>query len=225
MRRLVIVATALAVVALGCGSEEPDPSVISAGQVDIKLPDGWTVEDARVVPPAEVEAAPTGGTGPGEEASATTTPPDTIPLSEDDPQTAFFQAASVFQQCLDDEGFEFMGLPDSNNPNSPANDPDYLASLGTCAAKSNIVQALENVQKAEDAMTPAEIEESNEQYIEWRECMIGKGWGIPEPTPDERGRLFSISGSAQGGGPQFEAPAGESILDSDDFSDCIEEIS
>jgi hypothetical protein len=55
--------------------------------------------------------------------------------------------------------------------------------------------------------------------------MIGKGWGIPEPVPDERGRLFSIGGAAQGGGPQFEAPAGESLLDSDDFSDCIEEVS
>src|SRR5688500_15989830 len=116
VRRLVIAAVVLAALAAACGSEEPDPSVISAGQVDSKLPDGWTVEDARVVPPAEVEAAPTGGTGPGQEAAATTTPPDTIPLSEDDPQTAFFQAASVFQGCLDDEGFSFMGLPDSNNP-------------------------------------------------------------------------------------------------------------
>ena len=233
MRPAAIVATVLALVAVApaCGSEEPEPGVLRAGQVDIQLPEGWTVEEASAVRPPRPDdgdgagAQPTGGTGPGQQPPPTTTPPETIPLSEDDPQTAFFKAAQVFQQCLDDEGFEFIGVPDAANPNAPSNDPDYLAALGTCAAKSNIIQALENVQKAEDAMTPAEIEERNEQYLEWRECMIGKGWGIPEPTPDERGRLFSFSGAAQGGGPQFDPPAGESLLDSDDFGDCIDEVS
>jgi hypothetical protein len=227
VRRTIIALTALAVFVPACGSSEPNPGIVRAGQVDIQLPAGWTVEEATVTKPPTVaaEAGPTGSTGPGQEASATTTPPETIPLSEDDPQTAFFKAASVFQTCLDEEGFEFIGVPDANNPNSPSNDPDYLTALGTCASKSNIIQALQNVQKAEDEMTPADIEERNEQYLDWRECMIGKGWGIPEPKPDEKGRLFSFSGAAQGGGPQFDPPAGESLLDSDDFSACIEEVS
>lgn len=224
-RPFAIAAISLAALLPACSTDEPDPSIVRAGQVDIKLPDGWTVSDAVVSKPPEVAAAaPAGGTGPGAEPSATTTPPDTIPLSEDDPQTAFFKAANVFQQCLDDEGFQFIGIPDSGNPNSPTNDPDYLSALGTCASKSNIIQALENVQAAEDAMTPAEIEESNEQYLEWRDCMIGRGWGIPEPQPDERGRLFSFGGAASGGGPQFEPPPGESVTNSDDVTECIEEV-
>ena len=224
VRRLAIALTALAIAVPACGSSDPDPGVVRAGQVDIQLPAGWSVQDATATRPAPAGGAqPTGSTGPGQEASATTTPPETIPLSEDDPQTAFFKAASVFQTCLDDEGFEFIGVPDAAHPNAPSNDPDYLTALGTCASKSNIIQALQNVQKAEDAMTPAEIEERNEQYLDWRECMIGKGWGIPEPKPDEKGRLFSFSGAAQGGGPQFDPPAGESLLDSEDFSDCVEE--
>lgn len=228
MRRSLFAAIALVLLAPACAEEERDPQVLRAGQVDIRLPDGWTVEEASAVkPPSQVAAdAPTGGTGvAGAAVPATTTPPDTVPLSEDDPQTAFFKAASVFQQCMDDNGTEFIGVPDANNPSSPTNDPDYLSALGTCASKSNIIQALQDVQAAEEAMTPADIEEANERYLVWRECMIGHGWGIPEPVPDERGRLFSIGGAASGGGPQIDAPPGEDLLSSDHFSDCLQEAS
>ena len=229
-RPYVIVAVTLAVlatVATGCSDDEPRPGIVQAGQVDIQLPEGWTVTDAGAQRPPELAAAgePTGGTGPGATPTETTSPPDTVPLASEDPQTAFFQAVGVFQQCMDDNGTTFIGVPDASNPNSPANDPEYLEVLGTCAAKSNILQAMEQVRVAEAAMTPAEIEEQNEQYLEWRDCMIGRGWGIPEPTPDAEGRLFSLSGAGQNGGASFDPPAGESILDSDDLGECIEEVS
>lgn len=230
VHRLLFAAVALLTLSSACADEERDPQVLRAGQVDIRLPDGWTVEEATAVkPPAQPAASsdgPTGGTGvAGAGVPATTTPPDTVPLAEDDPQTAFFKAASVFQQCMEENGTEFIGVPDASNPNSPTNDPDYLSVLGTCASKSNIVQALQEVQAAEEAMTPADIQEANEGYLVWRECMIGRGWGIPEPVPDERGRLFSIGRAASSGGPQIEAPPGEDLLSSDDFSDCLQEAS
>lgn len=224
MRRSIAAVIALLLLAPACSEEEADPQVLRAGQVDIRLPDGWTVEEASAVKPAAGGDAPTGGTGPGADPSATTTPPDTVPLSQDDPQTAFFKAVRVFQQCMQDNGTDFIGIPDAANPNSPTNDPDYLAVLGTCASKSNILQALTDVQAAQDAMTPAEIEESNEQYLDWRECMIGLGWGIPEPEPDERGRLFSFGGGGSGP-PAFDPPPGEDPLTSGDFQECIEEVS
>jgi hypothetical protein len=229
VRRILISALAVVALASACGSEDPDPTVLRAGQVDIKLPDGWTVDEAHAVkPPAQGEASsdgPTGGTGQtGSAAPATTTPPDTVPLSEDDPQTAFFKAARVFQQCMKDNGTDFIGVPDASNPDSPTNDPDYLSVLGTCASKSNIVQALTAMQAAQDSMTPAEIKQSNEDYLDWRECMIGRGWGIPEPKPDEKGRLFSFGGGGSGP-PQFEPPAGQDPFSSPDFQECIEEVS
>jgi hypothetical protein len=125
---------------------------------------------------------------------------------------------------MDDNGTDFIGVPDAANPDSPTNDPDYLSVLGTCASKSNIVQALTAVQAAQDAMTPAEIKESNEQYLDWRECMIGRGWGIPKPKPDEKGRLFSFGGGGSGP-PQFEPPPGQDPISSPDFQECIEEVS
>src|SRR4051794_20936974 len=92
VRRILICALALAALAPACGHDDPDPTVLRAGQIDIKLPDGWTVEDAHAVRPGKEPSSggPTGGTGQaGSAAPATTTPVDTVPLSQDDPQTAF----------------------------------------------------------------------------------------------------------------------------------------
>ena len=222
-RGIVAVVVSIAVaVGAGCGGDddEAQSNVIQAGQVDIRLPDGWTVSEEGATRPAtagEQAAAP--GAAPGESAATA----DTVPLAEDDPQTAFFTAVGTFTQCLDERGFTFIGIPDQANPSSPTNDPAYLEALGTCASKSNILQALEDVRAFEDALTPEEIEERNEQYLTWRDCMIDRGWGIPEPKPDEKGRLFTFGNAGQTGPPQFDAPPGEDLLTSDDFGACLEE--
>jgi hypothetical protein len=220
---VAIVVSIASVGAVGCGGDDDgaQPNVIRAGQVDIRLPDGWTVtEEGATRPPADrARAAAPGGAAPGESAATA----DTVPLAEDDPQTAFFTAVGTFTQCLDERGFTFIGIPDQANPSSPTNEPTYLEALGTCASKSNILQALEEVRAFEDALTPEEIEERNESYLTWRDCMIDRGWGIPEPKPDEKGRLFTFGNAGQNGPPQFDAPAGEDLLTSDDFGACLEE--
>jgi hypothetical protein len=213
----------LALVLGACGHDEPAPDVLRAGQVDIKLPPGWKLTENGATRPA---AAAGRGAGQGDAAAAPqaqAATDDTVPLAQDDPQTAFFKAVRVFQECLDDLGTTFIGVPDASNPASPTNDPAYLRDLGTCAAKSNILQALQDVQKAQDAMTPAEIETQNEGYLDWRECMIGRGWGIPKPKPDEKGRLFSFGGS--NGPPAFTPPPGQDAFSSPDFQECIDEVS
>ena len=35
-----------------------------------------------------------------------------------------------------------------------------------------------------------EIENQNRQFIAFRDCMVGRGWSIPEPVPNEQGLLF-----------------------------------
>lgn len=192
------------------------PNVISAGQVDIQLPAGWKVTDSGVERPPRAQPG-----GSGAPVSSGSDSEDTIPLAEEDPQTKFFEALSSFSSCLQEAGVKFIGAPDPANPNSPANDPNYIQNLATCAARSNIVQALEEQQAAQDNLTPEEIEQQNKGYLAWRDCMIGRGWGIPEPKPDSKGRLFSFG--AQGGTPQFDPPAGEDILSSDDVRECATE--
>ena len=57
-RRIVIAVCLAAVLAAGCSDDTPEPGVVRAGQVDIKLPDGWTVDgpaDARALATAGVD--------------------------------------------------------------------------------------------------------------------------------------------------------------------------
>lgn len=187
--------------------------MLSAGQIDIKLPPGYEVVDGKVVKPA---GGASGGGGSGKTATATTT----IPLAQDqDPTTALFSALAKFRGCLDGLGVKFIGAPDRANPDSPTNDPDYVQALGTCASRSNIIQALQAAQSANENLTPEEIKVRNKAYLKWRTCMIGRGWKVPEPVPDERGQLFSFGTNS---GNQIEGPPGKDVLSSSDVQQCAE---
>ncbi len=157
------------------------------------------------------------GAGKGARGSSATT----IPLAKENPATAMFTAIGVFQSCLTSLGVSFIGAPNRSNPNSPANNPTYLKNLTTCAARSNIVQALQAEQSAQENLTPAQVKKENQQYLTWRTCMIGRGWQIPAPTPNAKGLLFSFGGtSGSGAGSGFKPPPGQSILNSPDVQEC-----
>jgi hypothetical protein len=143
---------------------------------------------------------------------------DTIPLAQQDPTTKFFTAFATFRNCLTNQGLSFLGLPDPSKPSSPTNDPAYIKGLQTCAAQSNILQALQELQKSQDNLTPEQIEEQNQSYLAWRDCMIDHGWKIPEPVPDSKGRLLSFG--PNNSTPQIEGPAGEDLFNSSDFQEC-----
>jgi hypothetical protein len=233
---LIVFAVALT----ACGGGSDDPTVLHAGQLDIKLPAGFKVENGKVVTPASgiaarssdvssapastvpasaANGAPTAPTTPTTAASGTTIPLD----NSENPQTALFTAFGKFRACLDRAGVKFIGAPDQSNPNSPTNDPNYIKSLATCAAQSNIVAALQSAQSAQDNLTPAQIKQENKAYLKWRSCMIGRGWKIPEPTPDAQGRLFSFGTAANGSANSqnaIQAPAGKDIFSSPDLQQC-----
>ena len=109
-------------------------------------------------------------------------------------------------------------MPDGADPKNPANNPDYIQALSKCAAKSNIVQALQDQQAAQDALTPEEIENQNKGYLVWRDCMIERGWGIPKPKPDAKGRLFAFGAGGGSSVPNFTPPPGKDILSSSDVT-------
>jgi hypothetical protein len=196
-------ATALAVLAMagtGCGSSSPGaskPAVIAAGQL----------------PPSAIVV---GGTSDSKASGSAGT---TIPLAKQDPTTALFTAIGVFQSCLKGLGVTFQGAPSANNPNSPTNNPSYLKNLTTCAAQSNIVQALKSEQTAQQDLTPKQVANENKIYLKWRTCMIARGWGVPEPKPDAKGALFSFG--TGGGGPELTPPPGQSLLSSPDVQACV----
>jgi hypothetical protein len=225
--RLALTAVLVLTVAAGCGSSSKSAgslttNTIDAGQVNIQLPPGWKVTKSGVIRPASDSAGASSATG---ATGATGNTADTIPLASEDPQTKFFGALSSFSSCLRGLGVKFIGVPDKSNPNSPANDPNYLKSLSTCAAKSNILAALKDYGTFQDNLTPAQIQVQNKGYLKWRDCMIGRGWGIPEPKPDSKGRLFSFSPSGNSGGsvPNFTPPPGQDIVTSTDVQACASE--
>ncbi len=163
---------ALGVTSCSGGSKSPDVVMIQAGQAQPgAIPIGNHAKTA------------------GDATAAT------IPLAQQNPTTALFSAIGVFQSCLNNLGVTFVGAPDPSDPSSPANSPSYLKNLGTCATKSNILQALKEAQSAQDNLTPAQVKKENKEYLQWRKCMIGRGWGIPQPTPNAKGLLFSFGGT------------------------------
>jgi hypothetical protein len=207
----------------GCGGSAKSTSSqtiiagqVDTGQADIKLPPGWKMTKNG---PVRTVAASGGAATPG----ATTATGDTVPLAKEDPTTKFFGALGIFQSCLKGLGTKFIGIPSASNPNSPANNPDYIKALSTCAAKSNIVKALQDQQAAQDALTPAQIETQNKGYLVWRDCMIARGWGIPKPKPDAKGRLFAFGAGGGSSVPNFTPPPGQDILSSSDVSQCATE--
>lgn len=147
----------------------------------------------------------------------------TVPLAQQNPVTALFSAIGTFQSCLQGLGVTFQGVPSRGNPNSPANNPQYIKDLVTCASKSNILNALKAAQTSQNNLTLAQIQKENKQYLQWRKCMIGRGWGIPQPTPNSKGLLFSFGG-AGGGAPAFKPPPGQSLLSSPDLQACANQV-
>lgn len=216
----------------GCGgsSKASSPSVsaaesnaIAAGQVDvsqadIKLPPGW--KQTKDGPVRTAAAIGSGAAAPG----AGGAPGDTVPLAKEDPTTKFFKAIGIFQSCLKGLNTKFIGIPDGKDPGNPVNNPDYIKALTTCAAKSNIVQALKDQQTAQDNLTPAQVELQNKAYLKWRDCMIGRGWGIPKPKPDAKGRLFAFGAGGGSAVPQFQAPPGQDIVTSSDVQACASQV-
>jgi hypothetical protein len=223
---LVVAILVLGLAGCGGSAKSTSPSVsvtetnvIAAGQVDpskadIKLPPGW--KQTKDGPVRTAAATGSGAAAPGANAA----PGDTVPLAKEDPTTKFFKSLGIFQNCLKGLNVKFIGVPDGKDPSAPVNNPDYIKALTTCAAKSNIVQALKDQQSAQDNLTPAQVELQNKGYLKWRDCMIERGWGIPKPKPDAKGRLFAFGAGGGSSVPQFTPPPGQDILSSADVQQC-----
>ena len=165
--------------------------------------------------PPTVSAAPS-STLPGQsDATTPTTAKPAVPIKKGGgPVQDLISASGRFRDCLNGLGVKFIGAPDASNPQSPTNDPDYIKSLGTCAARSNIIQYLNAAKTAQDSWTPKQIKAQNEGYLLWRDCMVKRGWKIAVPKPDEKGRLFTFSTDSK----PPEPPPGKDFFNSKDQS-------
>jgi len=189
----VLALLALSVLAAACGgSSKSNGNSLAAGQL-------------------QGSQLPSGSSGSGKSSGTT------IPLAKTNPITALFSAIDTFQSCLAGQGVTFIGAPNPNDPNSATNSPAYVKALTTCAAQSNILNALKGAQTAQQNLTQAQVKKENQEYLLFRTCMIGRGWQIPEPKPNAQGLLFSFGGTNT---PDFTPPPGQTLLSSPDLQQC-----
>ena len=158
--------------------------------------------------------------GPATTSTTTTAEPvkETIPLAEEKapPGIQMMNALEEFNGCLEEEGVEFIGRPDATlGEGALVNQPAYVQALTLCAARSGIIDAMQEFQMSRVSRTPETIREDNEQFIALTGCLRSKGWTISDPMPDADGSL--------GPGDDFRGPDGD--LDMDDVRSCIRELS
>ena len=235
--------TSLALVAAGCGGgggetsrtvtllaeDAPAQIVVSTtvASTTTAAPTTTTAPTTTDVPSTSAEEATASETSvdtvpepePTPEETTTTTVEvvkETIPLAEEEVPAGIkmMDALEEFNNCLADEGVEFIGRPNTDlGPDDPVNQPGYIQALTLCAAQSGIVEAMQEFQSSRVGRTPEQIREDNEQFIELADCLRGKGWTVSDPIPDADGSL--------GPGEDFSGPDGDLALD--DIRDCISE--
>ena len=211
----IAVATMMTAAACGGGGDDASEDVVLRTQGDIAIDADDIAETTTTV--AETVDAPAGAAdGESADDTADTTTSTTLPQEEQSSGEALFEAVGVFQSCLAADGYEFIGIPDASLGDVPQNQQPYIDALIACAARSQIQERLAEADAAQADLTPEEVEEQNRLYVAFRDCMIGRGWDIPEPTPNDVGLLFPGFAATT----QWVAPPGEDITSSDDVGEC-----
>lgn len=190
-----------------------------ADDVQVLTPE-QVVEQRRPVPPttlpppttAVTDSTAAASTGSDDDATATSEAAETVPQNVDDrpPEVKLFDAFGKFRGCLEERGYGIEGdLLDRNNP--AYQDPDYVDAVSTCAARTDIVAILQEVQATRSSLTPEEVEARNEVFIALRDCLEARGWTV-ETSTSEIGLLEPVV---------FQNADG--VLDERDINQCLSE--
>lgn len=191
-----------------------DPEAVAAARDQIENDDDVEAATAPVETEPPVRTDDSDDDDDADDQTADEAPETTIAVAEadEDELDSLLNALTVFNGCLADDGFEFMGAPGIDGATAEQFEQPYLQSLGRCAAVSNIAQSIQSFSESQANLTPEEIEQTNFGLPVFRECLIGLGWTVGELTPDERGAL--------GFDGQLQPPDGADGFATEDISDC-----
>lgn len=201
-----------------------DPDAVAAAREQIENDDeAEPLRADEVEDSADSGEGGSGAGGSGAGATAEDEADDGIEVAEaeEDEIDGLLNSLTLFNQCLADEGYEFIGAPGFGGTTEEF-EPDYLAALGACATESDILAASEGFADAQANLSPEEIELNNLGLPVFRDCMIRLGWEVGELVPDERGALgFDTSD----GGFGLTPPGGGGLADfsADDIDECRRE--
>lgn len=164
-----------------CGSDNQSATIVrDVDAIQVMTPEEVTAMRSTLVPVNEKSSGTVSGdsVAPGDP-STDPESADTIPLNEDNrpAELKLFDAFSQFSGCLKDSGETIRG--DLQDPNNPAyQDPAYLEIIQKCAARSDIVNVLNEVSTTRANLTPDEIKTRNEGFVLLSDCLKKKGWKI-----------------------------------------------
>ncbi len=191
-----------------CGSAGQTTTVVrDVDAIQVMTPEEVTAMRSTLVPAIqssvdEVDSSLTAGE----------TTSDTIPLNQDNrpPELKLFDAYAEFSGCIKDAGQTIRG--DLQDPNNPAyQDPAYLEVIQKCAARSDIINVLQEVGTTRTNLEPDEIKTRNEAFVALSGCLKKKGWKI-ETSIDSSGLISPT---------QFQSADGD--LNQRDLDQCLTE--
>ena len=191
-----------------CGSAGQTTTVVrDVDAIQVMTPEEVTAMRSTLVPGIqssvdEVDSSLTAGE----------TTSDTIPLNQDNrpPELKLFDAYAEFSGCIKDAGQTIRG--DLQDPNNPAyQDPAYLEVIQKCAARSDIINVLQEVGTTRANLEPDEIKTRNEAFVALSGCLKKKGWKI-ETSIDSSGLINPT---------QFQSADGD--LNQRDLDQCLTE--
>lgn len=150
-----------------------------------------TADQVQVVSPEEAEALLADGESRAFEAtrvdSATAT---TLSVTEANRsfQVELGTALTVFNRCLSDAGFSFVGIPGQTDDPRAA-DAGYLGALISCNNESGIGNLLQEQSSRQASLTADQKTAINEAGRSVFECLIDRGWELGELEPNQNGIL------------------------------------
>jgi len=223
--RTVTIAMAVGLILAGCGGSDSDEAaddgdngiVISQEQLDAAQAERDETEPEPEALSSDEAGVDTGGEDTNGEPEEDDPADNEIAVAEagEDELDGFFNAISVFNACIDDEGYEFIGAPGQDGATAEDFESDYLAVLGACATESEILSAFQSFGEAQANLSPAEIAQNNFGLPTFKECVEDLGWTVEDLVPDERGALgFGATGIG------LQPPEGAEGLNFDDANTC-----
>ncbi len=179
-----IVVAVLAALTAGCSQPETETAVVVRGADEIKVVDADEAE--RLLDEGASRAAG------NEETVRTDATTVSVVESGRSFQTRLGTALATFNGCLQERGFQFVGIPGQTD-DPTASDPDYLPSLIACNNESGIANVLQEQGDRQAALTADDKKRLNEDSQVVFECLLDRGWDFGALEPNQNGVLSPSS--------------------------------
>ncbi|MCP5028519.1 MAG: hypothetical protein GY929_19760 [Actinomycetia bacterium] len=114
----------------------------------------------------------------------------TLPITQAEQgfQARLSSALGVFNSCLGQEGYTFVGIPGQTD-DPAAQDPGYVPALQRCNSRAGLLALLQEQSQRHSQLSSEQIEALNEQLRTAWDCVRDRGWAFGDLAPNQNGVL------------------------------------